>query len=79
MDVKILGAGCSKCKVLFANTEKAGNQLGLDLKIEKIEDYEEMMKYNILTTPVLMINGEMVIKGKVADVEEIKNILKLYV
>jgi hypothetical protein len=44
--------------------------------VEKVEDIEEMMKYNVLTTPVLMINGEMKVKGRIAQVSEIVDFLK---
>ncbi|MBP9933249.1 MAG: thioredoxin family protein [Chitinophagaceae bacterium] len=47
----------------------------MDVRVSKIEEIEEMMKYNVLTTPVLMINEEMKIKGRAADVQEIKQLL----
>jgi small redox-active disulfide protein 2 len=75
MNIKVLGPGCPKCKTTYNNVLEALNQTGLEAQVEKIEDIEEMMKYNVLTTPVLMIDEVARIKGRVADVNEIKQIL----
>lgn len=74
--IKVLGPGCPKCKTTFNNVETAVKQLGIEAEVIKIEDIEEMMKYNILTTPVLMIDDVIKIKGRIAQVEEIKEFLK---
>lgn len=74
--IKILGPGCPKCKTSYANALEAVKQAGVDVQVEKIEDIEEMLKYNILTTPVLMIDEEIKIKGRVAQVGEIVELLK---
>ncbi|MEX1240277.1 MAG: thioredoxin family protein [Cyclobacteriaceae bacterium] len=73
--IKILGPGCAKCKTTFEVVKKAVEQAGIQADIEKIEDLEGMMKYNILTTPVVVVNEEIKIKGRVPTVEEIKNLL----
>ncbi|MGL2962972.1 thioredoxin family protein [Flavobacterium sp. RSB2_4_14] len=75
-NIKVLGTGCSKCKTTYNNVLEAIKQLGIDAKVTKIEDIEEMMKYNILTTPVLMIDEVAKIKGRIAQIEEIKELLK---
>lgn len=54
---------------------EAVKQAGIDANVTKIEDLEEMMKYNILTTPVLMIDEVVKVKGRVADVKEIVQLL----
>jgi len=74
--IKVLGPGCPKCKTTFHNVEEAVKQLGIDAVITKVEDIEEMMKYNVLTTPVLVINEEIKIKGRIAQIDEIKDLLK---
>lgn len=76
MDIKILGAGCAKCKTTYNNVLEALKETGIDANITKIEDLEEMMQYNVLTTPVLMINNVAVVKGRVAEVKEIKSFLQ---
>ncbi len=73
--IKILGTGCSKCKTTYVNVLEALKQLDIEANVEKVEDIEEIMKYNVLTTPVLMIDEVMHIKGRVAEVNEIKELL----
>ncbi|MBK6819226.1 MAG: TM0996/MTH895 family glutaredoxin-like protein [Bacteroidetes bacterium] len=73
--IKILGTGCSKCKTTYQNVLEALKQLDMQADVIKVEDIEEIMKYNVLSTPVLMINEEVKIKGRVADVNEIKQLL----
>ncbi len=75
MNIKVLGPGCPKCKTTYNNVLEALKQTGVKAEVEKIEDIEEMMKYNVLTTPVLMIDEVARIKGRVADVKEIKELL----
>ncbi|MEX1193055.1 MAG: thioredoxin family protein [Brumimicrobium sp.] len=73
--IKVLGPGCPKCKTTFSNVEEALKQLDIEATVEKIEDIEEMMKYNVLTTPVLLIDEEIKVKGRVATIGEIKEML----
>lgn len=54
--IKVLGPGCPKCKTTYNNVLEALKQSNIEANVEKVEDIEEMMKYNILTTPVLMID-----------------------
>lgn len=74
-DIKVLGPGCTKCKTMFSNVQEALKQSSIEAHLEKVEDIEEMMKYNILTTPVLMIDNEVAVKGRVATVNEIIDFL----
>lgn len=73
--IMVLGPGCTKCKTTYDNAVKAVAELGLDAEIIKIEDMEEMMKYDVLTTPVLMIDGVAHIKGRTAQTDEIIKLL----
>ncbi|MCK6648900.1 MAG: thioredoxin family protein [Bacteroidia bacterium] len=73
--VKVLGPGCAKCKTTYNNVLEAVKQLGIEADVIKIEDIEEMMKYNVLATPVLMVDDVVKIKGRVADINEIKQLL----
>ncbi len=73
--VKVLGPGCAKCKATYNNVLEAVKQLGIEADVIKIEDIEEMMKYNVLTTPVLMVDDVIKVKGRVADINEIKQLL----
>ncbi|MGF2413140.1 thioredoxin family protein [Ferruginibacter sp.] len=74
-DIKVLGPGCPKCKTMYNNVLQAMQQTGIEATVQKIEDIEVMMQYNVLTTPVLMVDGVAKIKGRVADVNEIKQLL----
>jgi len=73
--IKVLGPGCPKCKTTYANALEAVKQAGIEAHVEKIEDLQEMFKYDVLTTPVLIIDEIVKIKGRVADVAEIRRLL----
>lgn len=73
--IKVLGPGCPKCKTTYKNVLEAVKQTGVEAEVMKIEDIEEMMKYNVLTTPVLMVDEVVKVKGRIADVNEIKALL----
>ena len=75
MNIKILGTGCSKCDDLERNVKQAVAELGIDAAIEKVEDIVSIMKYGVMTTPVLVIDEKVVVKGKVVDVNEIKKLI----
>jgi small redox-active disulfide protein 2 len=74
--IQILGTGCSKCKKLAENAEAAAKELGIEHQIEKVTDITEIMKFGVMMTPALAVDGKVKIVGKVPSPEEIKNILK---
>jgi len=76
MDIKVLGTGCKKCNMLANVTREAVRQSGIDATITKVEDLIEIMQYGVMTTPVLVVNGEVVTKGNVPSVNEIIQILQ---
>ncbi|WP_369018229.1 thioredoxin family protein [Thermatribacter velox] len=78
MEIKILGMGCPKCKMLEETTRKALQELGINAEIEKVQDIEKIMEYNVMFTPGLVINGEVKVAGKVPSKEEIKKIIQEY-
>jgi len=75
MDIKILGTGCPKCKTLEKLTRDVVEQNSIDATVTKVEDIMEIMKYGVMTTPALVVNGKVEIKGRVPSAEEIKQIL----
>ena len=75
MNIKILGTGCQKCVTLEYQTQTAVNQLQLDASIEKVTEMSEIMKYDILSTPALVIDEQVIFTGKVPKTEEIKELL----
>ena len=76
MEIKILGAGCPKCKLLEENTRRALQELGISANIEKVQDVNKIMEYNVMFTPGLVVNGEVKVAGKVPSKEEIKKIIQ---
>ncbi|WP_321424330.1 thioredoxin family protein [uncultured Bacteroides sp.] len=75
MEIKILGSGCSKCKTLEKLTREVVEQNGIDASISKVEDIMEIMKYGVMATPALVVDGKVEIKGRVPSLEEIKEVL----
>lgn len=75
MEIKILGTGCSKCKTLEQLTRKVVEKNGIDATVTKVEDIMEIMKYNIIATPALVIDEKVVVKGRVPSEAELKQLL----
>jgi small redox-active disulfide protein 2 len=73
--IQILGTGCARCKKLQENAEMAANDLGLDYSLEKVSDIQEIMKFRIMHTPGLVIDGEVKASGRVLTMDEIKKLL----
>jgi small redox-active disulfide protein 2 len=76
MDIKILGSGCPKCKSLEKITRQVVEENGIEATMTKVEDIMEIMQFNIMTTPALVVNGKVEVKGRVPSAEEILQILK---
>ena len=75
IEIKILGTGCPKCKTLEKITREVVAQNGIDASITKVEDIVEIMKYGVMTTPALVVNGKVEIRGRVPSSDEIKQVL----
>ena len=73
--IQILGTGCPKCKKLAQNAETAANEMGIEYELEKVTDINEIMKFGVMFTPALAINGEVKVAGKVVSTEDIKDML----
>ena len=78
MEIKILGTGCAKCKTLEKLTRDVVAQNGIQATIIKVEDITEIMKYHIMSTPALVVNEKVEIKGRVPSASEIKQVLLKY-
>jgi small redox-active disulfide protein 2 len=74
--IQILGTGCPKCKKLAENAEAAVRALGTEYKIEKVTDINEIMKFGIIMTPALVVDGQVKTVGKVPSSGEIKSMLE---
>jgi small redox-active disulfide protein 2 len=75
MKIQILGTGCPKCTKLAENVVEAADSLGLDYELEKITDINDIMKFGVMMTPALAIDGDVKIFGKVLSVDELKGLL----
>ena len=73
--LQILGTGCPKCRKLAENAEAAAKALGIEYELEKVTDINEIMKFGVMMTPALAIDGEVKVVGKVPDPEAIKPLL----
>jgi len=76
MKIEILVTGCAKCKTLYDNTKKAIEEYGKNAEVVKIEDIPTIMKYGVMSTPALVIDGQVRFSGKVASVAEIMGFLQ---
>lgn len=74
--IQILGTGCPKCKKLTANAEEAVKNAGIEATIEKVEKLTDILKFNVVLTPALVVDGKVKSSGKVLSVEEIEEIIK---
>jgi small redox-active disulfide protein 2 len=75
MKIEILGPGCAKCRTLYENAKKALEESGKSAELVKVDDIPSIMKYGVMSTPALVIDGEVKISGKVASVAEIRGML----
>lgn len=74
-EVLVLGPGCAKCKETYKVVERVVSENNLDVKLSKIEDIAEMMSYNIMTTPAVVVDGTVRIKGHVPTTDEVRKAL----
>ena len=75
MQIQILGTGCARCKALAENAEKAVREFGLDAEIVKVTEIKEIMRFKVLMTPGLAINGQLKAAGRVVSPDDIKKLL----
>jgi small redox-active disulfide protein 2 len=75
MNIKILGPGCAKCQQLGKTTKEVVKELGIDAAIEEVKDINKIMEYPVLTTPGLVINGQLLCAGRVPTKAEITHLI----
>lgn len=73
--IQILGTGCPKCKKLAENAEVAAKDLCIEYSLEKVTEINEIMKFGVMMTPALAIDGQVKSVGKVVPPDEIKKML----
>ena len=77
MEIKVLGTGCQKCKALEKLTREVVAEMGIEANVSKVEDIMEIMNYSIISTPALVIDEKVVVKGRVPSVKEMKKLLSI--
>jgi small redox-active disulfide protein 2 len=75
-DIKILGTGCAKCKLLTEQAELAVKELGIEYQIEKVTDIQKIMEFGVMSTPALVVDGTVKVSGRVPSLEEIKQMVR---
>ncbi|MBI9038544.1 MAG: TM0996/MTH895 family glutaredoxin-like protein [Bacteroidales bacterium] len=75
MEIKILGTGCPKCKTLEKLVIKVVDENNIDANVSKVDDIMQIMNYGIVSTPALVIDEKVVIKGRIPSEKEIKELL----
>jgi small redox-active disulfide protein 2 len=73
--IQVLGTGCAKCKQLTANAARAVEELALGIPVEKVEDIREIIKFGVMTTPALAIDGKIRSAGRVLSAADVKVLL----
>ena len=77
MEIKVLGPGWAKCKSTYNVIEKVIKENNLDVKLTKVDDIMEIMNYNIMTTPAVVVDEVVKIKGQVPTESDVKKLLGL--
>ncbi len=75
MEIVVLGTGCAKCKNVETAVREAVKKAGISADIRKEEDIVKIMEYNVMTTPALVIDGKVVVKGRVPSVDEVVELI----
>ncbi len=75
MKIEILGTGCTKCKMLYEITQNAVEKAGVNAEIVKVEDPVAIMNYGVMSTPALVVNGEVKMSGRLPSSDEVAGLL----
>ncbi|MGL5273836.1 MAG: thioredoxin family protein [Phocaeicola sp.] len=75
MEIKVLGTGCAGCKALYETVKQAVAELGLEATVTKVEDLMQIMNYNVMAMPGLVIDEKVVSAGKKLSLSDVKTIL----
>ena len=76
MEIKVIGTGCEKCGKLYENTLEAVKTAGVEVTIERVEDLMDIVRLGVMSSPALMIDGKLVVAGRIAKVDEIRRLLE---
>jgi small redox-active disulfide protein 2 len=73
--VQVLGTGCPKCKKLFEAVQQVVKESGIDAEVTKVEDINEILKFNVMMTPALAVDGELKVTGRVPRPDELRKMI----
>lgn len=73
--IEVLGPGCTRCNVLYDHARQAASELGIEFEIRKVTDMAAILGYGVMTTPALVVNGEVKLAGRVPSAEQLKAVL----
>lgn len=76
MEIKVIGTGCEKCGKLYENTLEAVKVAGVEANIQRVEDLLDIVRLGVMSSPALMIDGKLVVAGRIAKVDEIRKLLE---
>ena len=76
MEIKVIGTGCEKCGKLYENTLEAVKVSGVEADIQRVEDLLDIVRLGVMSSPALMIDGKLVVAGRIAKVDEIRKLLE---
>jgi len=74
--IKVLGTGCPKCKSMTTVVQEVVSENNIDATIEKVEDIMKIMEFNVMSTPALVIDNKITVKGRIPSKEEVLSLLK---
>lgn len=74
-DILVLGPGCQKCQVLYERTLQAAKEMGLECEVTKVSDINAIIRFGVLSTPALVVDGEVRMSGRVPTVAQLKEML----
>jgi len=75
MNIKILGPGCANCLNLEKAAKQAVAELGIEATFEKVTDYADIVSYNIMSTPGLVVDDQVILSGRVPTARQVKELL----
>ena len=73
--LQILGTGCPKCRKLYEATQQAAKELGIEAEVTKVDDIIEIMKFNVMSTPALAVDGQVKVAGRIPKPDELKTMI----
>lgn len=76
MKIQVFGPGCAKCSKLYENVQTAVQELGLACEVEKVTDLQALLALNVLTTPALVVDGQVKLAGRVPSPAELKPLFR---